>query len=338
MPVTFTNKHNIPEHISRAIMVDDHVTKGDISVTSLIDSPKIFYLKSQTNYEMDVMDLIPAFMGTGLHTALERAEKGRYKARILRQCIGVLTELGKVNGAESLKRILTTELNEEFEDEVIREKTWTIDIDGWTISGTLDVYNKRTCFIEDHKMTTASAFMFPELKESWRKQMNCYAAILRANGYEVKGAIIHAFFKDWSRAKIASNRDYPKTIYMPVKIELADNDQVMKYMSNRVKVHQNAKSGIDIPCTGKDRWESATTYAIKKTGGKKALRVSDTPEGAKGLLDQMAHKYEEGTIFIETRKGQARRCAEYCPVNHICDQYKADLASMAKEAEDFEGV
>jgi len=334
MPAKFTNKHNIPESIARAIMVDDHVTLGDISVTSLIDSPKIFRLKKQNEYEMDIMDLIPAFMGTGLHTALERAEKGNYKTRILRQAAGVFTELGKPTGAESIRKVIA-EIGEDSEDYLIKEKTWTIEINGWTISGTVDQYNKQTAYIEDFKMCKASAFMFPEFKKSWEYQMNCYSAMLREAGYEVKGAVVHAFFKDWSAAKVLSNRDYPATIYMRVEIPVHSQEKVLEYMTQRVLLHQKVASGIDVPCTGKDRWEDATTYAIMKKGGKRAIKRAESHQAAQGLLEQMAHKYEDGAIFVETRPGKAKRCEEYCPVRNLCDQYKADIAKQALEAEEM---
>jgi hypothetical protein len=335
MPAIFTNKHNIPEYIAQAIRVDDHFTNGDISVTSLIDSPKIYYLKSQTTYEVDVMDMMAAFLGTGMHTALERAEKGRYKERTLKQAAAVLTDLEEEKGANYLKKIVIDKLGGTIEDNIIREMNWTMEVLGWTISGTLDIYNKETCYIEDHKMTSAMAFMYPELKKSWNAQMNCYATILRANGYEVKGARIHAFFKDWSKAAVVRNRDYPKTPYMPIEIQMIDNDQMIKYMENRVSLHQKMRAGEDIPCTGKDRWATVDTFAVMKKGNKKATRVLDSHALAEQEIEKIKLK-TAGDFFVETRPGSSKRCEEYCPMKNVCDQYKNEIRSMATQAQELE--
>jgi hypothetical protein len=55
MAVQFTNNHNLPQYLVDAILVNDHVTMGDISMTQIIDSPQIYMLKKSNTYEMDVM-------------------------------------------------------------------------------------------------------------------------------------------------------------------------------------------------------------------------------------------------------------------------------------------
>jgi hypothetical protein len=335
MPAIFTNRHNIPDHIANAIKVDDHFTNGDISVTSLIDSPKIYYLKSHTTYEVDIMDMMAAFLGTGMHTALERAEKGRYKERVLKQAAVVLSELEEEKASGYLKKVVVDKLGGTVEDNIIREMNWTMEVLGWTISGTLDIYNKETGYIEDYKMTSATAFMYPEMKKSWNAQMNCYAAILRANGYEVKGARIHAFFKDWSKMKVVQNRDYPKTPYMPIEIQMLENEKVVKYMEGRVDLHQRMRAGEDIPCTTKDRWATVDTYAIMKKGNKKATRVLDSMALAEQEIEKIKLK-TAGEFSVEVRPGQSKRCEEYCPVKNICEQYKNEIKSLASQSQEME--
>lgn len=346
MPIT--NKHNIPERIYNAIVVDDHIVNGDISVTQLIDAPQVRTLKKNNPTETDAMDMLAMFLGTGLHTALERSEKGKYKERVLRQASGVLLELNEEKGAEYLKKIIREQLSANTEETYLREQNFTIDLGGWTISGTCDVYDKITCYLEDYKTCSSSAFMFPEFKKSWNAQMNCYAVMLRKAGLEVKGATIHAFFKDWSKMKTMTNKDYPPHPYMRIDIPLLDNEVVTKYMEGRVSLHQRSIGGENIPCTDKERWSKPPMFKIMKKGAKRSLGnfpassiekkdIEFAEKMATAKMQQIDHKYSPGELSLKFKGGESNRCSNYCPVNEFCPQYQAELKQLAKDAESIEG-
>ena len=90
-----TNKHNLPEVIFKAAQCETYISKGDISVTTLIDSPKIrqFRKKYANKVHKDVVDMLPAIEGTALHYVLEMADVYNADARTLHRAIEVLDKL-----------------------------------------------------------------------------------------------------------------------------------------------------------------------------------------------------------------------------------------------------
>ena len=94
MGIKLTNKYGAPEELVRAASYDDHVTKGDISTTTLIDAPQIRYLKMTNDIEEDVSDRIWMLFGTAVHHILERSELGSHKARTLLEAAEIFRESG----------------------------------------------------------------------------------------------------------------------------------------------------------------------------------------------------------------------------------------------------
>ena len=74
----YTNKHNLPSEIIRAVE-NDQYTKGDsiISVTGLLNPPRIRMLQSIHGHEItsDYSDEIWKLLGQGVHAILERANE-----------------------------------------------------------------------------------------------------------------------------------------------------------------------------------------------------------------------------------------------------------------------
>lgn len=337
MPAIFTNKQNLPKSFVDAILVNDHIVNGDISVTQLIDAPQIRQLKRTHDYEVDVMDLIGMALGTGVHTVLERGDlQGSVDAKILQQASGVLVSLGEDKAAEWMKGLVEKKLKVKIDGDIITERNLTMEVEGWEISGTMDRYNQKTHILQDYKTTSASSMMFPETKKSYNDQLNIYAALLRENGFEVKGAQIIAILKDWSALKTKQSKDYPKHPVVVMDIKLHDHDLVMNYITKRVILHQRAEAGEHIPCTKKERWAKADTFAVKKKGGKKALRVFPKEIMAKGFVEGNAHKYNEGELIIEHRPSESFRCSNgYCPVSSICPQYQAEVKAATEAADNL---
>ena len=334
MAVTFTNKHNLPESFVNAILTDEHVSLGDISVTQLIDAPQIRMLKKTNDYELDVMDMVTMAIGTGVHTVLERGDlKGVFNSRVLQQASGILLELGEEKGAAYLVKVIKDKLEQDIDDDVIVEKTLTMEILGWTISGTFDRYTRSLKKLEDYKTTGASAVMFPETKKSWDAQQNIYAVMLRANDLEVEIANIVAILKDWSKMKIMTNKDYPRTPVIIHPIKLIDQDRMMKYIESRVNLHQRAEAGEDIPCTPKDRWAKKDTYKVKKKGGKRSMRNCDSELAAQAYIEKNKDKIQ-GEVYIEHVPAESFRCKNgYCPVADVCPQYKEEKEEAARKSE-----
>jgi len=344
MATKFTNKHNLPSSIVRAVENDTHRTNGDISVTTLIDAPQIRMLKRANTITEDVMDRVWALYGTAMHHILERGEIASTKANQLIEASGVLSLIAEEDGDERMKKaseyvekVAREKFPNAFNNDVITEKTLTITVDGMAISGTFDRFIISEEKLQDYKNTSVYEYIYPEARKKRYAQFNIYAAMLREHGYKVSKAELIYIFRDWSRseAKKGMNRDYPDT---PIKcidtVPMMEHAYVMNYIKERVRVHQAAENGEQVLCTAKERWSTADTYAVKVKGGKRALPGSIVPtiELAENYIKANGHKYHNP--YIETRPGEDRRCAEFCSVKDFCQQRKDRLAQAAEETLD----
>lgn len=175
---------------------------------------------------------------------------------------------------------------------------------GLTIVGYNDDYADGV--LTDYKVTSVWSYIFG--KTSWDKQLNVLAYLLEQNGFAVKKAQICLLLRDWQLRRAETESDYPKQPIAIVDIPLWSTDQRRAYVDERIRMHQ----AVPVPeCTAEDKWERPTTYAVKKKGHKRALRVFDKFEDAQEFLKT------SGDI-IETRKGEMVRCQSYCPVRQFC--------------------
>ena len=138
-----TNKNNLPDTFL-SFARDGKYDKGDadISVTTLIDSPRINILKGQNKGEIesDVSDMIWPLLGTAVHHMLES---------------------GPAKG------------------NVTMEERLFVNIEGWALSGAIDHQEEidGKIHISDYKVTSVWSVIYG--KEEWVKQLNCYAQMVR---------------------------------------------------------------------------------------------------------------------------------------------------------------
>lgn len=328
-----TNKFNLPDTIYQAIKKDFHITAGDISVSQLIDAPQIRVLKKLHRNELkqDVSDMIAALVGTSSHAILEQA---LYDNRIQKSFDEVrnyfIDKKNNTHEASELQHINTQlgfidsviayEFPDQPEARYISERTLHITVDGMTISGTFDLYDKTTFKLQDYKTCSTWAYMFPDSKTSWQAQLNVYAYMMRENGYDVREASIVAIFKDWSKSKVVQNADYPKQPVVEIPIKLYTHEKIGEYIKERVRLHKQAEAGNIPECTSKERWGKADMWAVMVKGAKRALKVVETEQGANKFAELNKDNYEG--LEIVHRPGENKRCNEYCQVRDFCEQYK----------------
>jgi hypothetical protein len=132
---------------------------------------------------MDVLDTIPALLGQGLHSILERGAHG------------ALTSVPE-------ERLATRH-------------------DGWTISGKSDLYETKDHILIDYKNSSVWTYIFG--KKEWEQQLNVLAWIRKRNGQPVKGLAIVLFCGDWRRNESKKNPDYPaRVVNIPIPLWDAD--------------------------------------------------------------------------------------------------------------------
>ena len=186
-----TNNYNLPESFLN-YATSDKYSKGDadISVTQLIDSPRVLLLREQHKDEIttDVMDMVFALFGTAVHHILESAD--------------------------------------DPENVVVEERLYAKVLD-WILSGALDhqeVLPDGTVQITDYKVTSAWSVILG--KKEWERQQNCYAWLIEnsedgKNRFRrVSNIRICAILRDWQRRKAEFDKDYPQSPIVVIDLPL----------------------------------------------------------------------------------------------------------------------
>ena len=281
-----TNKNNLPDTFL-SFARDGKYDKGnaDISVTTLIDSPRINILKGQNKGEIesDVSDMIWPLLGTAVHHMLES---------------------GPAKG------------------NVTMEERLFVNIEGWALSGAIDHQEEidGKIHISDYKVTSVWSVIYG--KEEWVKQLNCYAQMVRLSKEKEVGSVrIIAILRDWNRRDAMLKPDYPKSPVATVEIPLWPEAQAIEYLHDRIEVHQDAQMMWDtkesvVNCSDDERWMKKTTYALTKKGNKRATKVFEHFDDAAAELLIYGLGYE-----VVTRKGEYTRCEQYCSVSEFCTQF-----------------
>ena len=77
-----------------------------------------------------------------------------------------------------------------------------------------------------------------------------------------------------------------------------------------------------------ERWKKNDTWAVKKKGQKRAIRVLESEHEAEKYInwhDETDTAYIKKTdLEIEFRCGEHTRCGNYCSVADFCNQYKGE--------------
>lgn len=148
--MNYTNKHNIPIEIIRAVE-NDNYSKGNSvkSITELLQPPQIGILADAHRDEItiDISERIWILLGQSVHTILERANKGK-------------------------------------EDTLTEERMYAV-VKGWKISGQSDSISLEDGTLKDYKVTSVWTVKnaMESGKQEWVEQLNCYAWLADQNGY-----------------------------------------------------------------------------------------------------------------------------------------------------------
>jgi len=370
-----TNKHGLPDVFVNAVNKSKHKVSGDISVTQLIDAPQVRHLRKKNTVKVDVTDRLWVLIGSAVHYILESGIDGVEEAlnlyrgaETLRQEKIKLLNAGEKDPALKASTTYASELAwiTKMADDMEKYVKWkypitrdpinlgeyhmTWDVEGWTISGTSDRIapgrkNPAAKIIQDYKFMGTMGYMMGGSMSKYTAQLNVYASGLRKNGFEVEGAELILFFKDWSAMKALRERGYPKTPVVVIPIDIWEPEAADRYVENRVILHQQVeKTGVIPACTPDEMWEKPSIFRVKKVGGAKALNggVQSSREAAEEFMKIEQQKLDEkkkgGDLFIDEQPGERTRCMRFCEVRDFCKQFKQHLidqgVSEVPEAEE----
>lgn len=282
-----TNKYNLPQTFVNVLKRPTYSKgKAHLSVTQLINSPKIAALttKFADELEEDVSDRVWSIFGSAVHKVLEHGKDDHH---------------------------------------IIEERLHAI-LDGWNISGAIDlqiVNDDGSISIRDYK--TVSVWAVMNEKSDWEEQLNIYAWLIQAvKKVPVKDLAIVAIIRDWSRRESTTREGYPEAPIKEIPITLWTYEEQEQFVSHRIGKHSDCEfaieSGETLPkCTPREMWEKPTVYAVTKKGNVRAKSLHESEQEANAAAATLGKEYE-----VRVRPGERTRCATFCPVNHLCQQWR----------------
>lgn len=290
-----TNNHQLPEAFMRFAEKNAY-SKGDadISVTSLIDSPRVFNLRQQYDEDIsqDISEQVFSLLGTAVHLVLEQ---GASKDSIAEERI--FLDLEKSGG----KRL--------------------------TLSGAIDLQSPSNggWILSDYKTCSTATLMYAqEGKPEWHKQLNCYAELVEeGKGEKVVGLEVIAICRDWTASK-AYQKGYPALPIVRISIPMWTSERRKEYIDSRIQAHQLQKL-----CNAQDRWAKPGKFAVMRENRSRAVKIFDTRKGAEEYIEEL----RGGGYSVEYRPTKHIRCENnYCQVADFCDQWK-DIKSSQELGE-----
>ena len=288
-----TNVNNLPQPFVDAVSKEYQVTPKRYSVTTILKDNREILLsrRHRDEIEQDVSDMIWAIFGSAVHKVLETANA---------------------------------------HDDLLKEFFMTIEvIDGCTLSGICDVYDKANAEVIDYKVVSAFKCLKGDF-EDFRKQGLMYCYMLRKGGFKADKATFYMILRDWQGSKARYDADYPQHQVQKVTFEFTDKDfeECGKWLIEKFESLKRDEELFDdeIPvCSPESRWQTQTVYAVMKRGRKTALKLCETAEEAE------KYKAERGGDYIEVRQGTDRKCAEYCSCAAFCEYYKKNYNKEVQE-------
>lgn len=290
-----TNKFNLPAPIYNAI-TNNTYTRGDadISVTDLIDPPRLVALRNvhADEIDADASDLVYSLLGTVMHGILERG--------------GIHSGKGETETRLSMK------------------------VNGWKVSGQFD-YIDDSGVLWDWKFVSVYEYI-NGVKSTREQQLNYYALLASHHHKKINGLRVGFVFRDWSKFGAERDPAYPRVQAMDVSIPLWSITDTKKALTERVKVHQKAHAAVakgEEPdeCTPEERWAKPAKWAVEKVGTKKAIKLLDSEDTANTFATALRNANPKNKYTVKYRPGEQVRCKSYCPVLKWCNQGKALLTN-----------
>lgn len=282
----FTNELGLPQPFVDAATRGRTFRLKRYSVTEVLAGPTMAVLKRRHAHEAveDVSDRVWAIFGTAVHSILE-------------------------SGSETASQI--------------KEGDLSVDMGGgYTLTGRFDLFDASTGTVTDYKTTSVWKFQVGDV-EDWREQTMLYCWMLRENGFDAHRGEIVAIMRDHSMREARTKPDYPK--HPVARIAFEFDDEKMKEAGELarswfIEVARLEKLPDDkLPaCSPVDRWHKDDTWAVKRDGKKRAVRVLKSEADASAYLSALGNRDKDGRYRVEFRPGEDTRCESYCPVSDWC--------------------
>lgn len=217
----------LPEFMFRALSERTY-SRGDadISVTQMIDSPRVRVLTKKYDEEIvrSASKDLASFHGTAFHEKVERSNK-----------IGV------------------------------SERRLDVMIGGWKLSGGTDHYEDGVISDIKTANVYKVMYAEKGIVEEFENQLNVYAFLHREHNIPVKELRIFISFKDWNRRGFSEafkkgklwvpykSAGYPDKHWAYYKLPLWPEERARDYVHTRIRLHQEAEENLP-RCSVKEVW------------------------------------------------------------------------------------
>ncbi len=201
---------------------------------------------------------------------------------------------------------------------------------GITLVGVPDRICLDKSFIGDYKFWKVASLRFEQTDAI--AQLNIYRYLCKKlHNWGIEKLYIHPMLKDWRilpNWQKKNERDYPKCRIPTFELPVWTYDQTELFIQDKLIDHLNNPYR---PCTSEEKWQSETTYALKKKGKKQAVIASFAGSGgekkfltendciSEAKKTKKIKKWPTNGYYVEARIGECRKCLNYCPVRSVCE-------------------
>jgi hypothetical protein len=182
-------------------------------------------------------------------------------------------------------------------------------MEGVTLVGTLDAYNRKTETLVSLKQTAVWAASYKI--EDYTKQENCYTWFLNKKWKKVSKILVDVWLRNWQLKQSQWSHDYPKIPYEQIELEIWPIEKTEQFIKDQIHYLTMCKD----PCTREDKWQK---YAVMKNTNKTPSKNCTTKQ--------------EGELWIEnykkenpTKKDKFKivdtpplNCLSYCASRSVC--------------------
>ena len=196
----YTNKYNLPQTFMN-VLARPSYTKGKahVSATELLNSPRIVQLKKKFDDEItvDVSDQIWSIYGTAIHGVLEQGKDANH----------------------------------------IVEQRLHAELDGWHISGAIDLQIVHPDGIEINDYKNVGVWSVMNEKIEWEQQLNIYAWLVETvKKTPITKLAIVAIIRDWARRDAKSREGYPQSPVVVLDVNLWSMEERLEFIRNRIHI------------------------------------------------------------------------------------------------------
>lgn len=315
MPTTYTNLHEIDLSLAVWLVHDTYdfiPQERAVSMTALLKPLRQIVLGARvdaTNGIEDLSSRISLRMGHAIHDSIEAAWKTGYRKNLA--LLGIPeSQIDKIR----INPDPATLQPDEFP--VYIEVRGTREIDGWTISGKMDMaINGR---LKDIKSTSVYTYLLGRKDEDYRLQGSGYKWLHHDKITEDE-IDIQFVFTDWQKALTFSRSDYPPTRVISYPVPLYTEEETENWIRSKLEdiVHYMDAPDEAIPrCTDEELWRSEPQWKYyadpTKTDGKSTKNFDNQ-------IDANKHLAEKGKGVVKHIPGKVKACG-YCKAFSVCKQ------------------